>query len=370
MKKLFRRCSKLAPFLLLTVCITWQTRSIIISNGLIRVMSESPEEQSLTILAPSTKHRALNDRNHRSPDHPRRLLIIAAAPKDERHVWTVWTELECFTRNVDHVIISSPHWGHDITNYFVREAQRSIPWFVNQSTTIEAQNYVNDRYDVGLWCDALEHTSMNKDCKNNVDFDEIGLLNDSVFALRESTAVFNALKERNVSLSSLSYSFSPKNFRGRHSKEHFWVESVFRGLTPRGVKLFQNHSCLHTNHHKFCRGRSPEEQKGCIINNFEHDLAAAFPEGDVFGFYESDAPPETKVRPYKTKMSWASNFLYWQKLVNESAFPVAKENVKESIPDIDTPLLKNCTRYLKREKLKSWNLDFSVAETTFLAEVV
>jgi len=360
--KLARSCSLVVPLLVLTFCIVWQARTIVLSIDLVE--GEDVEDHILAHVSTfnlpqyaknNPKIHPINNNKHR------RLLILASAPKDERHVWTLWTELECFTSTVDHVIISAPTWSRDIINHIVQEAIHSIPQFVNRTTTVEAQFHVNDRYDVGLWCDPLKQLSSENDA-----FDEIGLLNDSVFALREYTAVFDALRERNVSLSSLSYSYSPKNFRGKPGKEHFWVESVFRALTPAGVKVFQNHSCLHPNHRKFCRGWPAKEQKGCIINNFEHDLASHFPEGDAFGFFETDAPPETKVPPYKAKQSWASNFLYWQKLVNESGFPVAKENIKESIPDIDSPLLKNCTRYLTQDRVRSWQLDFTAAESPFI----
>jgi hypothetical protein len=372
MQPLCRKGNLYVTLLILTVCmVLWQTRTISISLHLTNtgdpdeLFSWTPTTSSHDHLVHVIKY------HHPSTVQPRkhgRLLIIAAAPKDERRIWTLWSELECFSATVDHVIVSGPIWSRNIVTKVLEEARASIPRFMSGVTTtattrLESQFYVNDRYDVGLWCDALIQTTKDGTFNN---FDEFGLLNDSVFALREYPAIFNALKDHNVSLSSLSYSYSAKNFRGGYGKEHFWVESVFRGMTPHGVEIFRNHSCLPANHSKFCREWPAKEQKGCIINHFEHDLALHFPPKDVFGFFESDAPPETtKIRPYKAKKTWASNFLYWQKLVNESAFPVAKENVKESIGHLESPLLKNCTRYLTVDRMRSWNLDFSVAEIAF-----
>ena len=48
-------------------------------------------------------------RSHRR----RRVLVIAAAPKDQKHLVALWTLLECFTLDVEHVIVSEEgiiHW--------------------------------------------------------------------------------------------------------------------------------------------------------------------------------------------------------------------------------------------------------------------
>lgn len=384
-----RRCgnfSLLTALFLLTYCVVWQTCVIVNSIEKASIDNKSLEDLFLAPFMTITAEQldfSTESVNHKQQrhSHPDRLLIIAAVPRDERHVWTLWSELECMTKSFQHVIISAPQWSRNITDTIVKEARTRIPRFVARdtnndqtaataTTTIEAQYYVNDRYDVGLWCDALHHkVLMVDDGHGNTieDYDEIGLLNDSVFALREYTAIMDALKERNVSMTSLSYSFSPANFKGKPGKEHFWVESIFRGFNQRGIQRYQNHSCLPASHHKFCRGYPAAHQKACIINNFEHDLTRHhFPYGDAYGLFESDAPPETRVRPYKAKMTWASNYLYWQKLVQDHSFPLAKENVPNSIPDLDSPLLANCTRYLTREQVQSWNFNFSVAETGFV----
>jgi hypothetical protein len=341
--------------LIFLVSTLWQAAMVVVSLGVASTSRKVLEKEALSHLPSTNSGRFIDTRRNKQ-----RLLVIAAVPRDDRHIWTLWSELECFTTNVDHVILSTPTWSRNITTKVMEEAKQIIPRFQDGRTTIEAQFYKNDRYDVGLWCDALEKTSLFK------QYFEIGLLNDSIFALREYTAIFDALKNANISLSSLSYSYSAKNFRGGSGKEHFWVESVFRGLDKTGLQIFKNHSCLPADHPKFCHGQSTKEQKGCIVNNFEHDLASHFPEGSVMGFYKSDAPPETRVRPYKAKMSWASNALYWKKLVEEEAFPVAKENVKESIQYLDGhPLLQNCTKFLTTAMVQSWNLDFSIVEHTF-----
>jgi hypothetical protein len=284
----------------------------------------------------------------------KRILIIAAVPRDERHIFTLWSELECLTSNVDHVLLSAPTWSQKILTKVVEEVKFNIPRFINKDVTIDITYHTNDRYDVGLWCDAIQFLSSQNQTN---EYDEYGLLNDSVFALHEFPDLFDVLQSRNISLSSLSYSYSAKYFRS-YGPEHFWVESVFRGLSQQGLATFMNHSCVPADHPYFCRELSISEQKACIINNFEHDLAKAFPRDKVEGIYESDAPNTTKIPPYRSKMTWANNPLYWKQLVIESNFPVAKENVKECISDMNSPLLQQCTKYISEQKVWDWDLDW------------
>jgi hypothetical protein len=282
-----------------------------------------------------------------------RLLVVAAVPRDERHVHTLWSQLECYTTTVDHVVVSAPYWSKKITKNITDLARTSIPHFASGQVTLEAQFYVNDRYDVGLWCDALE--TVNKD-----DFDEFGIINDSVFALREYSEIYDSLKARNISMSSLSYSHHGKFFRG-YGPEHFWVESVFRSLTKNGLKTFMNYSCVDASNPLFCPDGDKNKKKECVIVHFEQDIVGQFPRDQVDGMYFSDAPPALMTGKNKAKHTWVVNPPYWRKLVKEQQFPAAKENVKGMIDNLNHPLLRNCTRYLDRPQLKALELDFSAA---------
>lgn len=289
-------------------------------------------------------------------DPRRRILILAAAPRDERHIYTLWTELECFTENVNKVLLALPDWSQDMIQPFVDLVRTHIPHFVAGQVELEVKFFVNDRYDVGLWCDGLQSLYQADD-----HYDEYGLLNDSVFALRRFSAVLDVLQERNLQLSSLSFSHSAKHFRGFGDK-FYWVESVFRGLDPRGLEVFRNHSCLPADHSAFCPRRNQRNRKICIIHHFEHDLAAQFANrSDVHGLYPTDVH-----KPNQGKPTWAVNDRHWRNMVDTLGFPVAKENrqhVIRNVTDEEDILLQNCTRYLQpRSALHALQLDFSKAQ--------
>ena len=120
-------------------------------------------------------------------------------------------------------------------------------------------------------------------------------------------------------LLSLSYSETGKSIKG-YGPEHFWVESIFRGFTTEGLDIFQQHSCVQEDHPFFCP--TEEDQKSCIVNNFEHDLALKYHCNDVYGLYNSDTPDSYFLKnPYPT---WVKNADYWSDLVIQSGFPIAK----------------------------------------------
>jgi hypothetical protein len=202
----------------------------------------------------------------------KRVLIIAAVPRERTHLVSLWSELECFTGTITHVIISAPDWGDVYIERVVQLAKKYIPKFANGQVTIEARYYLNNRYDVGLWCDAIQQLPLGS-------YDEYALINDSVFALREFTGILDNLERQKVQMTSLSYSYTAKWFKGYGPEEH-WMESIFRGFDNDGIKIFRDHSCVAEDHPFFC----PEQQnnKACIINNFEHDLAKQYPCGKYY----------------------------------------------------------------------------------------
>jgi hypothetical protein len=201
-----------------------------------------------------------------------RVLIIAAVPREQTHLVSLWSELECFTGTISHVIISAPNWGKVYIERVVQLAKKFIPKFANGQVTIEAQYYLNNRYDVGLWCDAIKQLPLGI-------YDEYALINDSVFALREFTGILDNLERQKVHMTSLSYSYTGKWFEG-YGPEEYWLESVFRGFDDDGIKIFRDHSCVAEDHPFFC----PElkDNKACIINNFEHDLSKQYPCGKLY----------------------------------------------------------------------------------------
>jgi len=86
-------------------------------------------------------------------------LIIATVPHDRDHAKALWSHLECLTEKIDRVVVAAPDvdWSRNIveaiiTNFKLQAAinQISVP-------IIEPAYFDNNRYDVGLWCDALTH---------------------------------------------------------------------------------------------------------------------------------------------------------------------------------------------------------------------
>lgn len=286
-----------------------------------------------------------NDEGHTS----KRLLIIANVPRSKRHFMSLWSILECFTNGVKHVILSAPLWSKNIVDNVISVVKDHIPAFYEENITIEAKFFENFRYDVGLWCDAIE--AIDKD-----NFNEFGLINDSVFALRHFSGVYDALSAKNVSITSLSYSYSPKYFKGDFGVEHFWIESVFRGFTKDGINTFFGHSCVPADHPFFCPLK--DDNKDCIVNNFEHDLAIEYPCDKVYGIFPSDTPENFLEKNHH--QTWSRNAPYWRALVNEANFPVAKVKERSQIGKLSNPKLKTCTMHYQESFLHT--IDFSLAK--------
>ena len=292
----------------------------------------------------------------------RRVLVISAAPRTTKHIVSLWSSLECFTADVDHVVVSAPTWSRSIMEPFLVEAKASIPRFSSGQVSLEGMVTINDRYDVGLWCDALvqlgggiESPSSSGEEDGFSSFDEIGLLNDSVFALREYTGILSALKDRNVSMTSLSYSLIHPKGTG---PEHYWLESVWRGFDQEGIRTFVDYSCRPADDPLFCSNRW-WGQKGCIVENFERAMARQFPRDQTLGLFESDVPKD--MLTWKNSFpTWVRNPPYWNKLVTEQDFPVSKVNWEGMIDSVDDDRLKTCTKYLDRSWLEGF--DFSLAK--------
>ncbi len=311
------------------------------------VVDETPIQQPQSPYFHSTK---VVRSSGSTPKHapPLRVLVIAAAPRSFKHIVSLWGSLECFANQADHVSIAAPLWSQPILERFIDEAVQKIPLFSSKVTSIEAVVTVNDRYDVGLWCDALGRLE-------NTEFDEVSLLNDSIFALRKSNELFEALSKHNVSMASLNYSrIHPK------ISDTYWLESVWRAFDSEGIPTFVSHSCKPASDPMFCRN-AWWGQKGCIVENFERQLAWRFPPRKIVGLYNSDVPKELLTRK-DSFPSWVRHAPYWNQLVQEQNFPISKVNWESMIASIDDDRLKTCTQHLDRDWLRGF--DFSAAKST------
>jgi hypothetical protein len=275
-------------------------------------------------------------------------MVLAVAPLDKRHVTALWSELDCFAQKVDHVLLAAPLWSEPIIERFLTEVKKTIPHFVNRSVSVDAKYFINDRYDVGLWCDGLTTIPLN-------EYDDVVLLNDSLFALREFNGVLETLQQKKLQMTSLSYSATDPN--------GVWLESVFRGFDQRGLSTFRNHSCVPPDHPYFCPGvTSSIELKRCITEHHEIAVARLFPPDQVEGLYPSDVPKEMwfEHRPYAT---WTVHTPYWKDvLVSTMDFPAAKVSKRNMIRTMKDPLIQRCTRSLDRSILEAFN--FSAGRRT------
>ena len=280
------------------------------------------------------------------PAGKRRSLIIAAVPSDPTHLLALWTQLECFTEQVDHVVLSAPTWAKPFITRLVKVAKTNIPHFYNGNVKLRPKYFLNNRHDEGLWCDAYDNMDHDK-------FDEFGLLKNSVFALRKFSGVYDNLSHANVHATSLTFSYDRK-WGVDLGPEQYWIESDFRGFDKNGQKLFDENFCVPEKHYLYCPELANNDV--CVANNFERYLAKIFPCNKVKGLYPAQPPDPLKSKEV-TKSSWNKNSRYWRMLVDRMNFPVAKIDEPEHIGKWSSlqesklawqahPLLDTCTEHL------------------------
>ena len=287
------------------------------------------------------------------------VMIIAAMPLDERHLVALWSELECFVGSIDHIVISSAYWAKPILNRLLIDVRKNIPQFASGQVTIEAHFYDNQRYDAGLWCDALQGLKER--------YDDFLLLNDSIFALREFNGILDTLRSKNLLMTSLNYNVD--------EKDRTWLESVFRGFSKStgGLSVFMNHSCVPQEHKSFCKNLTRKnkrkattvqrKRKRCIIEYHEVAMAWQFPrpEQQVEGLYPGTVPEDMKSKETSIFPTWVVHAPFWKEvLLKKFDFPAAKVNQESMIATTDDPLLDKCTRFLDRSLLGE--IDFSQAK--------
>ena len=116
------------------------------------------------------------------------VMIIATYPNSPVKYAAVWSHLWCFSHGFDRIVISAPMQFQTNITDLTKLAKDTIPDLKDKK--IESRFFSNDRYDFGLWCDAL----LNKDHSNerpikDAGFDQFMLINDSILAV-EKTNMF------------------------------------------------------------------------------------------------------------------------------------------------------------------------------------
>jgi hypothetical protein len=111
------------------------------------------------------------------------------------------------TGGFDKILLAVPDWSKDLVEFMVDQAKEKL------SLNVHARYFVNDRYDVGLWCDALDEVLVEE----TDEYESIVLLNDSVYAMHQFTGILDKLNQAGDELDMVGLSYS-------NSGGSFWLE--------------------------------------------------------------------------------------------------------------------------------------------------
>ncbi|KAL7548386.1 hypothetical protein ACHAWF_011672 [Thalassiosira exigua] len=294
-----------------------------------------------------------------------RVLAIATAPVDYAHALALWTHLECLTDGIDRVVVTAPDasWSRGVIELIVYAFQAALAEEGDggRNFTVEASFHRNDRYDAGLWCDGLHH-ALGYDgvhYGDGADASEgasILLVNDSVFSLRRYDGLTRKLarwaaherrtKARDeaetepppgVKLLSLNGHLAKLHRDGK--RKYYWVESVYRGLTPLGTARFYKHSCRSMSGEGAMPCRGVPNRKRCIVDHYEKGLAGAFKWEEIDAMFPSYRPNDWNTTAWEAKKDggveawaiapypkdhWINGGRFFFYLVEEHGFPMRK----------------------------------------------
>jgi len=311
-------------------------------------------KMNTTITAAFAPNKETNMNNKISSVQRKSALLVAIYPTNQDRLTALWSQLECYcSKNMfKTIVIAAPEWAGNTTKLeqFIFRATTSIPHLKEGDTKVIVKYYKNDRYDVGLWCDAAGEKYHGSDNETKSIFethDDFVLINDSIMALENFTGVLDALHENNLSMTSLHW--------WDKSGEPYWLESVFRAFSKRGMAQYMEHSCNvqmfeKCNRNKFLiRGK-----KRCIVDRFEVAIAALFPRTETMGIFPGYIPKEIRDNKHG---SWSQQTTYLKKLRDEHRLPAIKISNPE-IFRITRNLFKsdigNCTVHLNPQWLTSF----------------
>mmetsp|Transcript_14411 Transcript_14411/g.30730 ORF Transcript_14411/g.30730 Transcript_14411/m.30730 type:complete len:380 (-) Transcript_14411:15-1154(-) len=257
------------------------------------------------------------------PSSHRSLMIIAIYPSSPRKIAALWSQLECFSQSFDDVVISSPVHLHNETTNFLRLVETKLPEVWKK---LKVKFYINDRHDMGLWCDALDDEAFSRDVphendttdnpptdSNNIPYDEIMLINDSIIAMENTDVFLTTLRTNRLSLLSLNYR--------NETNRKYWLESPLRVFDRKGIRLFSRNICRMRSirwrrdcPHVGKIYRPSERDKRCVVERTEIDLVDYFEEGEVMGLFSATN---------EKGEAWIDTIEYWEYL-RGVGFPVGK----------------------------------------------
>lgn len=323
------------------------------------VMMTEKQNYSKNVALLLGKKNDINENSNRSADGT--VFIAAVAPKKNVRLMALWSQLECFVsdKKIETVIISAPVLIKEkgFLEKFLSLAKESIPHLAN--TRVIVKYYINDRYDVGLWCDALKD-NMESFSKYNFEvvhtFDRFVLINDSIMAIRDNfTDVLDVLQQNSkLSMTSLNYSFLHGSKGEHHSTgQKLWLESVFRAFNRNGMERYMNYACVPASHSYFCPSESDDEvKKRCIVESMEINIANLFHTKEIRGLYPSDVPTSMiREKGLEQVYLWHAHYPFWKNvLVEKLNFPAMKISNDIFVTRVKNRaqiMFKKCTRYMK-----------------------
>eukprot|EP00979_Chaetoceros_neogracilis_P017129 scaffold10179_cov270-Chaetoceros_neogracile.AAC.13 len=280
------------------------------------------------------------------------LMIIAVYPNTDIRQAATWSQLECFAEEFEHIIISAPIQLKDNVTRFIKEVKESMPAI---GSRLEGQFYANDRYDTGLWCDALlkgktlEAYNINTGTYlgGSSRYDHFLLTNDSLMAVEKSNELLETLKAKHASVVSLNY------WKNQQVYTHPWVESPARAFSLEGVQIFADNVCSlprlrwrnHCPHLRYVKKFSgnARKQKRCIVEKTEYDVIDYYSPDKVHGLYLGHDE-------YFRTWTSPSNFEIWKNLRDQMSFPAMKitNGFFEMVRKLRPKDTETCTVHFKK----------------------
>lgn len=257
--------------------------------------------QQLPVLSSFPLNNAPSKFDGTKDERAKNVVIIAINPDSKERLVALWSQLECFFGNkdkFDEVIVSAPLWAKEegLIEPFLQHAKEILPNFRDGSISLSVQYYINDRYDVGLWCDALLNKSGESMDGINMHLPILDrttgsfiIINDSIMAVEKGwTQVLDVLNDKQLNMTSLNFSL----------QGGYWLESAFRGFSKNGMRKFTDYACKEKTMVERCpmARTKPREYKRCVVETYEiHIGKKLFSRNEIRGIYPSDAPKETLV---------------------------------------------------------------------------
>ncbi len=271
-------------------------------------------------------------------------MIIAAYPSTELRLKAIWSQIECVAMGVDRIILSAPdwEWSHSAMGNFTSRIKLHLPYHIYSKITV--QFYANDRYDAGLWCDALQDEMGEGSSSSVFDKGQTNylLINDSIMAIRPYSGLLDRITSLNGSkilFVSLSY------WKTDRVEEPIWLESAARAFSPQGIRIFYDKICrnLRETVGGECARLSAKNRKRCIVEHTEIAVAKYYNSTEILGLYPGMVPANMTTRG--GSQSWTGSYQFWKKvLVNELDFPFVKvsHGFLALVPENEQPGLNAC----------------------------